>query len=61
MMMSLHPPGKGELETNDINYTYKYLKMPENVMDINKAVTKMARKLDAGYATYYDPILTNNN
>jgi hypothetical protein len=30
-------------------------------MDIHEAVRRMARKLDAGYATYYDPILTNNN
>jgi hypothetical protein len=53
--------GKGELETNDVDYAYKYLKMPDNIMDINKAVTNMARKLDAGYAICYDPILTNNN
>ena len=35
--------------------------MPENIMDIHKAVAKMARKSDAGYATNYDPVLTNNN
>jgi hypothetical protein len=53
--------GKGELESNDVNYAYKYLIMPENIMDIHKAVTKMARKSNAGYAICYDPILTTNN
>jgi predicted transcriptional regulator len=53
--------GKGELETNDIDYAYKYLKMPENILDIHRAVTRMVRKSDAGYAMCYDPTLTNNN
>jgi hypothetical protein len=35
--------------------------MPENIMDIHEAVRRMAKRLDAGYAVYYDPILTNNN
>ena len=29
--------GTGELETNDSNYTYKYLMMPENIMHIHQA------------------------
>ena len=33
--------GTGELETNDINYTYKYLMMPENIMHIRQAVINM--------------------
>lgn len=53
--------GKGELETNDVNYAYKYLKMPENIMDIYDIVNWLKRKSDAGYAICYDPILTNNN
>jgi hypothetical protein len=32
--------GSGELETNDINYAYKYLMMPEIVMDIRKLLTE---------------------
>jgi DNA-binding MarR family transcriptional regulator len=47
--------GSGELETNDINYAYKYLMMPEIVMDIEKAVNKIARQT-AGYERYYHPI-----
>jgi hypothetical protein len=53
--------GKGELETNDVNYAYKYLIMPENIMDIHEAVRRMAKRLDTGHAVYYDPTLTNNN
>ena len=53
--------GKGELETNDVNYAYKYLKMPENIMDIYDTINWLKRKSDAGYAIYYDPIFTNND
>ena len=53
--------GNGELETNDINYTYKYLTMPENIVDIHDTVNWLKRKSEAGYATCHDPILTNNN
>ena len=53
--------GNGELETNDINYTYKYLTMPENIMDIHDTINWLKRKSEAGYATCHDPVLTNNN
>ena len=53
--------GNGELETNDINYTYKYLTMPENIVDIHDTVNWLKRKSEAAYATCHDPILTNNN
>jgi hypothetical protein len=52
--------GFGELETNDLDYTYKYLSMPENVMDIHESVKGIARKL-SGYVSCNDPILTANN
>jgi DNA-binding MarR family transcriptional regulator len=52
--------GRGELETNDIDYAYKYLKMPENIMDVYEAVNWLKRK-STGYARHYDPILTDNN
>jgi hypothetical protein len=52
--------GSGELETNDVNYAYKYLMMPEIVMDIEKAVNKIARQT-AEYERYYHPIMTDNN
>jgi len=53
--------GTGELETNDFNYAYKYLTMPENIMDIHDTINWLKRKSNAGYATCHDPILTNNN
>jgi hypothetical protein len=52
--------GSGELETNDINYAYKYLMMPEVVMDIQKAVNRIARQT-AEYERHYHPIMTDNN
>jgi hypothetical protein len=52
--------GSGELETNDVNYAYKYLMMPEIVMDIEKALNRIAR-LTGGYERYYHPIMTDNN
>lgn len=52
--------GSGELETNDINYAYKYLMMPEVVMDIRKAVNRIARHT-AGFERHYHPIMTDNN
>ena len=52
--------GSGELETNDINYAYKYLMMPEIVMDIQNAVNRIARQT-AEYERYYHPIMTYNN
>ena len=50
----------GELETNDINYAYKYLMMPEIVMDIQKVVNRIARQT-AEYERHYHPIMTDNN
>jgi hypothetical protein len=52
--------GKGELETNDVNYPYKYLKMPENISDIYDTIFRLARKL-SGYRQHYDPYVTDNN
>jgi hypothetical protein len=52
--------GSGELETNDVNYAYKYLMMPEIVMDIRKAINRIARQT-AGYERYYHPIMSDNN
>jgi hypothetical protein len=52
--------GRGELETNDVNYAYKYLKMPENISDIYDFVNRLARK-SSGYRQHYDPCVTDNN
>ena len=52
--------GSGEFETNDINYAYNYLMMPEIVMDIQKAVNRIAKQT-AGYERHYHPIMTDNN
>jgi hypothetical protein len=52
--------GSGELETNDVNYAYKYLMMPEVVMEIQKAVNRIARQT-ARYERHYHPIMTDNN
>jgi hypothetical protein len=52
--------GNGELETNDVNYAYKYLMMPEIVMDIQKAVNRIAKQ-NAEYERHYHPIMTDNN
>lgn len=53
-------PGFGELETNDPDYVYKYLMMPENVMNIHQSLTRLASK-SSGFASCYDPVLTDNN
>jgi hypothetical protein len=52
--------GKGELETNDVSYAYKYLKMPENVIDVYDIIVRLSRRL-SGYRQHYDPCLTDNN
>jgi DNA-binding MarR family transcriptional regulator len=52
--------GMGELETNDVNYAYKYLKMPENMGDIYDIIVRLSRKL-SGYRQHYDPYVTDNN
>lgn len=52
--------GTGELETNDINYAYYYLMMPENIMHINQTVINLTRK-SSGYAICNHPTLTDNN
>jgi hypothetical protein len=51
--------GEGELETNDPDYAYKYLLMPENVMNIYESLNKLVGK--SGFASCYDPVLTDNN
>jgi hypothetical protein len=53
--------GFGELETNDINYTYKYLTMPENVWNTHEDINMIKRKLLAGYKIHYDSLATDNN
>jgi hypothetical protein len=52
--------GLGELETNDPDYAFKYLVMPEYVFEINKDV-RMIKELLFGHKKHYDPILTENN
>jgi hypothetical protein len=52
--------GSGELETNDVNYAYQYLMMPEIVMEIQKAVNRIGRQ-SAGYERSFHPIMTDNN
>jgi len=52
--------GVGELETNDPDYAYKTLTMPENVFDLSKDIKKIESKL-SGYKRCYDPIVTDNN
>lgn len=52
--------GRVELETNDVNYAYKYLKMPENISDIYDIIVRLARK-SSGYTQHYDPCMTDNN
>lgn len=50
----------GELETNDPEYTFKYLIMPENVFEIHEDV-RMIKEMMSGYRIHYDPVLTSNN
>ena len=50
----------GELETNDINYVYEYLMMPQNIGSIYENTNIIKRKL-SGYSLYSDPIITHNN
>jgi predicted transcriptional regulator len=52
--------GPGELETNDPEYAFKYLVMPENIFETHKVV-QMIKKLLSGYKIHYDPVLTHNN
>jgi hypothetical protein len=52
--------GFGELETNDPDYAYKYLTMPENVFYIYNAIKKIGNNL-SGYKRCYDPVITENN
>jgi hypothetical protein len=46
--------GFGELETNDPNYAYKYLTIPENISDISNDIKRIKRKL-IGYERCYNP------
>ena len=52
--------GLGELETNDPEYTFKYLVMPENVFETHEDV-RMIKEMISGYRIHYDPVLTRNN
>lgn len=52
--------GVGELETNDPDYAYKYMIMPESILDIYNYVRRIYSKL-SGYGRCYDPIITENN
>jgi len=52
--------GVGELETNDTDYAYKYLTMPESVYDIYNYIRRIENKV-SGYKRCYDPIITENN
>jgi len=52
--------GVGELETNDPDYAYKYLTMPENILDISENIRRLESKA-SGYKSCYDPLVTDNN
>jgi DNA-binding MarR family transcriptional regulator len=52
--------GFGELETNDINYAYKYLTMPENTFKIYED-TAIIKRILSGYEKCYHPLSTVNN
>jgi hypothetical protein len=52
--------GLGELETNDPEYAFKYLVMPENVFETHKDV-RTVKEMISGYRMHYDPVLTRNN
>jgi hypothetical protein len=52
--------GVGELETNDPDYAYKYLTMPENVFDVSNSIRRIENKV-SGYKKCYDPLVTDNN
>ena len=52
--------GAGELETNDDEYSYDYLMMPNTVREIaNMTITII--KQTTGYERYYHPLFTVNN
>ncbi|MFY9967412.1 MAG: hypothetical protein WBL44_04970 [Nitrososphaeraceae archaeon] len=52
--------GLGEIETNDPEYTFKYLIMPENVFETHEDV-RIIKEMMLGYRIHYDPVLTRNN
>jgi hypothetical protein len=52
--------GFGELETNDIDYAYKYLRMPENTFKIYED-TAIIKRILTGYEQYYHPLSTAYN
>lgn len=53
--------GLGELETNDPEYAFKYLIMPENVFESHKDIGIIKKLLLSGHKIHYDPVLTHNN
>lgn len=52
--------GAGELETNDADYTYNYLSIPQNINSINENIDMIKEKL-SGYSLHSDPLITHNN
>jgi hypothetical protein len=52
--------GLGEPETNDPDYAYKYLMMPENIMNIHHSINRLVKK-SLVYVSCYNPVWTDNN
>jgi hypothetical protein len=53
--------GRGEIETNDPDYAFKYLSMPQRVFETKIDVSIVKELLLSGYKIHYDPLLTQNN
>jgi hypothetical protein len=53
--------GRGEIETNDPDYAFKYLSMPQHVLETKIDVSIVKELLLSGYKIHYDPLLTQNN
>lgn len=52
--------GIGELESDDSDYVYNYLTMPETVKNMKEELDRIS-KYTMGYPRYYDPCLQVNN
>lgn len=52
--------GVGELETNDVDYAYKYLIMPEIIMEIFHQTNQITKRLASPFSTSYHYITHNN-